>query len=105
LVHLSSKAQMHFKKPTSMGGGNNTFDNFVLSTLDYGSLTTNCYRVEKDAAISAAEAKSVTQEAIAGGLATIYIVGYGTEIGNDDTNVVQAVSTVTATGVVTAVIN
>ena len=28
LVHLCSKAQQHYKKPTSMGGGNNNFDGF-----------------------------------------------------------------------------
>ncbi len=105
LVHLASKAQAYYKKPSTLGGGNNDFDDFLLSTSDIGTLASNCYRVEKDAAPAAAEAKSIAQETPAGTSQTIWIVGYGTETGNNGANPVMAVVTVTPTSATTAIIN
>jgi len=44
LAHLSSKAQQHYKKPTTMGGGGNDFNGFTLGTLDQSN-TNGAYRL------------------------------------------------------------
>lgn len=106
VVHLSSKAQTFFRKPASMGGGDNSFAGYKLSASEKGTAgTTNAYRVEKDEAPTAPEAASITEEIPAAGAATIYLVGYGTETGNDGTNPVMVVATITSTAVTTAVVN
>jgi len=106
LAHLASKAQQHLKKPTSMGGGAQSFNGFHLNQLD--KLNDNgAYKV-LNAAPTAAPA---TWPDTAGGYlpttadTTIYIQGQGTEVGDDRTTHVFAYSTVTDTNFVTVVLN
>jgi hypothetical protein len=85
LNNLSAMGQQYYKKPTSMGGGGNTFTGWTIPTgLDS---TANGEYLETVAATS------------------ITIVGTGTETGNDDTNPVQATATVTANSISVAVNN
>lgn len=113
LAHLGSKAQQFYKKPTTMGGGGGDFNGFALGALD--SVNTNGnYRLTATAATAtttaanAAAAVAVGGTSISAAATTIYIIGYGTEKGRDNTNLVQAYATVNpsaATPVVTAVVN
>jgi len=110
LAHLGSKAQQHYKKPTTMGGGGGDFAGFVLGALDTSN-TNGEYSVCDDATTAgtqvatAAAAAAVTSEVIPAATATMYIVGYGTEMGRDGTNLVQAYAAVTATGITTTIVN
>lgn len=79
LNNLSAMGQQFYKKPTSMGGGGNTFTNWSLPTgLD--STANGTY-------------------VLTPGTSTITIVGNGTEIGNDGSAVVKATATVTANSI------
>jgi hypothetical protein len=75
LNNLAAMAQQFYKKPTSMGGGANTFTGWTLPP-------------QIDTA-----AQQVT------------IVGKGTETGNNGTGAVQATATVTPTSVTVAINN
>ncbi len=74
LNNLGAMAQQFYKKPISMGGGGNTFTGWTIPTgLD--STANGNYN------------PSVAAQAVT-------ITGYGTETGDDGTNVVQATATV-----------
>ena len=109
LAHLASKAQQHYKKPTTMGGGGNDFNGFTLGTLDQSN-TNGAYRLTTTAPTSAslataAPAAAAGNTAIAAASQTIYIVGYGGETGRDGTNLVMAYATVTPNAITTSVLN
>ena len=85
LNNLGAMAQQFYKKPTSMGGGGNTFTGWTIPTgLD---ATANGTYVATPAA------------------QTVSIAGLGTEIGNDGTAVVGATATVTPITITVAVTN
>ncbi|MBT8379633.1 MAG: hypothetical protein KJN64_10400 [Ignavibacteria bacterium] len=85
LNNLGAMAQQFYKKPTSMGGGGNTFTGWTIPTgLDS---TANGTYLESVAA------------------QTVTIVGDGTEIGDDGSTVVQATCTVGPTTISVAVNN
>ena len=85
LNNLSAMGQQYYKKPTSMGGGGNTFTGWSIPTgLD--STANGQYTATPSAT-------------------TISIVGTGTEIGNDASNPVEATATVTANSISVAVNN
>ena len=85
LNNLSAMGQQYYKKPTSMGGGGNTFTGWTIPTgLD-------------------STANGTYAETVAA--ASITIAGTGTETGNDGSNPVQATATVTANTISVAVNN
>lgn len=112
LAHLGSKAQQHFKKPTTMGGGGGEFDGFTLGALDSANTNGN-YRLTTAAATAATKAANATAAVAVGATTiaatanatTIYIIGYGTETGRDGTNLTQAYAEINSTGIVTTVVN
>jgi len=104
VAHLASKAQTHFRKPSAMGGGNNSFEGFKISTAEKGTVLTNAYRIEINSAPSA-EASSIAEEVPIAGSDTLFIVGYGHEEGNDPDYPVMAVATVSQSAVTTVVTN
>jgi len=104
LTHLSSKAQQHYKKPTTMGGGNNDFNGFTLGTLD--TLNSNGgFRLSTTVPNTLVAAIPAGSIAIGAASQTVYIVGYGTETGRDGTNLVMAYATVTPSGITTTILN
>ena len=85
LNNLSAMAQQFYKKPTSMGGGGNTFTSWTIPTgLD--STANGTY-------VATPSASNVS------------VVGTGYEIGDDGTNPVKATATVTANTIGVAVNN
>ncbi|UCH65725.1 MAG: hypothetical protein JSW63_00910 [Ignavibacterium sp.] len=85
LNNLSAMGQQYYKKPTSMGGGGNTFTGWSIPTgLD--STANGTYAVTVTAS-------------------SLTIVGTGTEIGNDGSTEVEATATVTANTISVAVGN
>jgi Tfp pilus assembly protein PilE len=104
LTQLASKAQQFYKKPVTMGGGGNDFNDFTLGTLD--TLNANGgYRVSTSVPSTLVAAIPAGSIAIGSSAQTIYIVGYGTEKGRDNTNLVMAYAAVTPSGITAAVLN
>ena len=86
LNNLGAMAQQHYKKPTSMGGGGNTFTGWSLANTGLDSTANGTYT-------SVVAAQTVT------------LVGLGTETGNDGAAPVQATATVSSTTITVAVNN
>ncbi|MCZ6703251.1 MAG: hypothetical protein O6940_09455 [Ignavibacteria bacterium] len=85
LNNLSAMAQQFYKKPTSMGGGGNTFTSWTIPTgLD--STANGTYGATPSAS-------------------NVIIVGTGYEPGDDGTNPVKATATVTSSTISVAVNN
>ncbi len=109
LTHLASKAQQHFKKPTTMGGGGNDFVGFTLGTLDQSN-GSGAFRVvttlptNADLA-TAAPAAAAANTAVSASADSIYVVGYGVEEGRDDSNLVMMYALVTGNVIQAAVLN
>jgi Tfp pilus assembly protein PilE len=87
LTTIGSMAQGFYRKPTALGGGNNTFTGWVVPTQL--SQTTN---------MSAAVTPTVAAQ-------SVVLVGVGTETGNDGAAKVKATMTVTPTNMTTTVDN
>jgi len=86
LNNLGAMAQQHYKKPTSMGGGGNTFTGWLLANTGLDSTANGTYT-------STVAAQTVT------------LVGLGTESGNDGSNPVKATATVSSTTITVVVDN
>jgi len=107
LAHLSYRAQQFYSKPGTMGGGGRDFNRFTLSTLEQDNQNGE-YRVATAAPaalVAAAPAAAAANTAIAVAAQTIYVIGYGSEKGRDDTNLVMVYSTVTPTNVTVTILN
>jgi len=85
LVNLASLAQQHYRKPTSLGGGANTFTGFTIP----GQLDTTGHGI---VAVTVA-AQSVT------------LVGTGVEKGNNGTSAVKVTMVVGPTTITSTTIN
>jgi len=107
LTNLSAKAQQHFRKPTAMGGGNNTFDLFQLGNPDYSNAAGDFYISTTAVSAAAASITGAGSQVASGTNASeIWIVGgNNNQIGNDNTNPVQAVAHVTRDNITTVVLN
>jgi len=111
LVNLASKAQRHYKVSRVLGGGGGTnFDGLLLSN-DEQSNNNGEYRflgaAEAATKVTAAPAAVSGNTSIAAlsSTTTIYITGFGTDTGDDGTNLVQVYVTVTGSTVTTNVVN
>jgi Tfp pilus assembly protein PilE len=104
LNNLAAKAQQYFRKPTAMAGGGQAFTNFSLAPVDTGNANGSY-------SLSGSTPSGVTF--VAGSVAvptlsnpdTLYIVGCGTEIGNNGTDKVKAYTAVSQNGAQTVVLN
>ena len=106
LTNLSAKATQYYKKPTSLGGGGQNFNGFLLAASEQSN-DNGYYRIVTTAptASVAAAANVPAYAAISASAQTIYISGYGTEKGNVASTLVMAYTTVTSTGITTTIIN
>ena len=106
LTNLTARSQQYYKKPTSLGGGGQNFNGFLLATSERSN-DNGAYRITTaaPAASVAAVANIPAYAAIAASATTIYISGYGTEKGNDNTNLILAYATVTGSTIATTIIN
>ena len=103
LNNLAAKAQRFYRTPGSMGGGGQDFNTFAVSALDTGNAN-GSYSVTTTAPSGTAYVPgSVT--AVSASAQTIYIVGCGTEKGDDATNKVKAYVTVTPDNVTASKLN
>lgn len=103
LTNLASKAQQYYKKPTSLGGGNNTFQGFALAATDTGS-SVGSFSVTA-AAPSGTAFVAGALDSISSAASPIYIIGCGKDAGNNGTDPVKAYTEVTSTTITTHVLN
>ena len=87
LTTIGSMAQGYYRKPTALGGGNNSFTNWVVPA-----------QLKKTANMGADVAATVVADQVT-------LVGTGTETGNDGSTKVKATMTVTPTAMTTVVDN
>ena len=106
VTNLAPKVQRHYKVSRVLGGGGDqNFDGFLLG-VDEQSNNNGEYRLMTldDAGVkeTAAPAATVANTSIPAASSTtiIYITGYGKELGNDGTNLVQVWATVTGNSLV-----
>ncbi len=104
LNNLAAKAQQYYRKPTSMAGGGQSFNGFALSPSDLGNANGG-YGVRTGWPTSAGGSADTTQQAITGSPVAIYIVGIGTEKGNNTSLPVEACIKVTADADSAGVVN
>jgi Tfp pilus assembly protein PilE len=106
LAHLASKAQQYYKKPDSMGGGGQDFNGFSLNSLDQTN-DNGQYRFVADSSSAAAVNAALTGGAtsITASTQTIWVAGWGSETGDDDTNPVKAWARITGDDFITRVVN
>ena len=108
LNNLAAKAQQYYRKPTAMAGGGQTFTGFYLANIDTGNANGSYQVLGTSAPTSFTQVVTTSYDTAATSspnLQTIYILGEGTEVGNDGTNKVEAVATVTQNGITTRVLN
>ncbi|MBL7190632.1 hypothetical protein ISS30_02970 [bacterium] len=106
LTNLAAKAQMYYKKPSSLGGGSQDFNGFALVTNEQSN-DNGSYRISTAAQATkvAAVASIPAYAAIAASATTIYVTGYGTEKGDDGTNLIHVYLTVTGSSFTTTILN
>jgi len=102
-VSYASRAQLYFRTSKEFGGGARNFDQFQLSPYDtsngYGS-----YSISTTIPSGATRINGSVSP-ITGSSGTIYVVGSGTETGNDGSNPVKAYVRVTSDSLTTIVLN
>ncbi|MBZ0184493.1 MAG: hypothetical protein K8F60_18690 [Melioribacteraceae bacterium] len=103
LTNLGAAAQQYFRKPEALGGGGNSFSKFTLNSADIENAAGNF--ALSASAVTALTAVTASADSVSGVTTTIYIVGSGTEIGNDDENPVKALATVTRDDITTTILN
>ncbi len=102
LVNYASKAQRFYRTPKQLGGGEQDFNGFTLSSIENSN-------ANGDYNVTATE-PSGTGPVTAGGsisatAQTMYIVASGKETGTDGTNPVKAYVTITADSIGTTILN
>jgi Tfp pilus assembly protein PilE len=115
LNNLAAQAQQYYRKPTSMGGGAQAFNGFGLASADTGNGNGSYFLTSTKPTVLFAIGAYPARHASGGnGFDTLsagascqefYIVGIGTETGNDNTNKCQAFADVTPTGPTVKVLN
>ncbi len=93
LVNLSAKAQQFYRRPTAMGGGGNSFNNFQLTIADTGNAN-GSYSVTPTLPSGTAFVAGDTTRYTGAAAGPVYIVGCGKETGNNAAENVKAYITV-----------
>jgi len=107
LANLAAKAQRFYRTPTELGGGAQNFQNFALGRLDTANAN-GSYRLDTSphTAATAVPAPTTANTQIATSVTdTIYIIGWGKEMGDVGTLPVKAQCSVSPTGIHTQILN
>lgn len=107
LANLAAKAQRYYRTPTELGGGAQNFQNFYLGRLDTANAN-GSYRLYTTAQLTAnaVPAPATANTTISTSVTdTIYIVGWGKEMGDNSSFPVKASTAVSPTGISTQLVN
>ncbi len=112
LNNLAAQAQQYYRKPQSMGGGQQAFNGFGLAAADTGNGNGSYYTFSS---VQTKQTSTPTRHvnpatgfdtlSVAANCQEFWFVGIGTEVGNDNTNKVQAMADVTPTGPKVTILN
>jgi hypothetical protein len=106
LTNLAAKAQRYYRTPQELGGGAQDFDGFKLGRLDTANANGSFRLYTNNPGLVACPAPAVANTEISGAAPdSIFIAGWGQEIGDDVNFKVQIVTQVTPTGVQTHINN
>ncbi|MFQ5799741.1 MAG: hypothetical protein ACE5H0_13755, partial [Bacteroidota bacterium] len=94
LVNLGARSQQYFRRPTSLGGGSNSFVGLTADAAGLHKLPSQPSNANGSYTISSA-----------GTASQVVITGYGVETGNDGTNPVQVVALITSDSIGISVSN
>lgn len=106
LANLAAKAQRYYRTPHELGGGAQTFENFSLGRLDTGNAN-GSFRISTTPYTTPQAVPSLSALPVVTGITgdSIYIGGWGHELGDDGSNPVQAFVGVAASGMQTQIVN
>jgi len=107
LANLAAKAQRYYRTPTELGGGAQDFQNFALGRLDTANAN-GSYRLSTstDLTANAVPAPAAANTSITTSVTdTIYILGWGKEMGDNGSFPVKAQCAVSPTGISTQIVN
>ncbi|GAB4372779.1 MAG: hypothetical protein Kow0042_16250 [Calditrichia bacterium] len=102
LANIAAKAQRYYRTPDQLGGGSQNFNGFSLGRLDEQN-GNGYYRLATTA--PSAPSDTTSTRSISSSATTIYVVGWGTEVGDDGTNRVEAYTKVTGDSLLTTILN
>ena len=89
LLNLGRKAQSYFRTPAQMGGGSQNFQGFYISAIDTGNAN-GSYGAVSGTAPTGTNFVPGNTTPISSSAQTIYIIGCGTEKGNNKATQVKA---------------
>jgi hypothetical protein len=112
LNNLAAQAQQFYRKPVSMGGGAQKFNGFGLAAADTGNGNGSFFLFST---VQTKQTGTPTRHlntsngfdtlSVGANCQEFWIVAIGTEIGNDNTNKVQAEADITPTGPAVTILN
>jgi Tfp pilus assembly protein PilE len=106
LANLAAKAQRYYRTPTELGGGAQNFQNFALGRLDTANAN-GSYRLSTSPNLTPNAVPTPTGNVTitTSVTDTIYILGWGKEMGDVGTFPVKAQCSVSPTGIHTTICN
>jgi hypothetical protein len=106
LANLAAKAQRYYRTPTELGGGAQDFENFALGRLDTANAN-GTYYLSTGASLSPDAPGTGGVIQITGGSQpdSIYIIGWGKEMGDDGGFPVKAQCRVSPISIKTTIVN
>ena len=112
LDNLAAKAQQFYRKPSAMGGGQQTFNGFGLAATDTGNPNGSYFTsgTVPTAILTSPPARHAGSNgfdtlSVGANCQEFWLIGIGTETGNDGVNKVQAYADVTRDGPQVKVLN
>ena len=104
LLNFSNKAQQYYRTPAQMGGGSLNFQGFHMSAIDTGNAN-GSYSVVSGTAPSGVNYVPGSVAPISSSASKIYIIGCGTDNGNNTTTPVKCFVEVSADSIQTFILN
>ncbi len=106
LANLAAKAQRYYRTPRELGGGAQSFDGFSLGRLDTGNAN-GSFRISTTEYSTSQACPTLSALPVLTTVTTdtMYIGGWGNELGDDGTYPVQAYVAVAASGMQTHITN
>jgi type II secretory pathway pseudopilin PulG len=104
LLNLGRKAQSYYRTPAQMGGGSQDFQGFHLSTIDTGNAD-GSYSIAAGTVPTGTNYVSGSVTPVSSSVSTVYIVGCGTEKGNNRSTPVKCYIEVTLDNLQVVILN
>lgn len=107
LANLAAKAQRYYRTPNELGGGAQDFMSFKLGRLDTANAngSFHVYASDPGTTPDARPASTADVEVTTSVVDTIYIAGWGRELGDDPQYPVKVLTAVSPSGINTEIVN